>query len=76
MWKDSIAAELHVLQNNRRCREVVSYSKDNHHNRDRCHFVFKVTVKDGYVDRYKSRLIVDGSKQVSVLTTRMMLHLS
>ena len=64
-WKESIAAELHVLQDNRRCWEIVPYSKGRHHNLLRCHFDFKVKMKDGRIDRYKSRLVVDGSKQVS-----------
>ena len=64
-WKESIAAELHVLQDKRRCWEIVPYPKGRHHNLLRCHFVFKVKMKDGRVDRYKSRLVVDGSKQVS-----------
>ena len=64
-WKESIAAELHVLQDKRRCLELVPYPKGRHYNLLRCHFVFKVKIKDGRIDRYKSRLVVDGSKQVS-----------
>ena len=30
----------------------------------RCHFVFKVKMKNGVVDKYKSRLVIDGSRQV------------
>ena len=65
MWKESIAAELHVLQDKRRCWEIVPYPKGRHYNLLRCHFIFKVKMKDGRVDRYKSRLVVDGSKPVS-----------
>ena len=66
-WKESIATELHVLQDKRRCWEIVPYLKGRHHNLLRCHFVFKVKMKDGRVDRFKSRLVVDGSKQVSCI---------
>ena len=65
-WKESIAAELHVLQDKRHCWEIVPYLKGRHHNLLRCHIVFKVKIKDCRIDRYKSRLlVVDGSKQVS-----------
>ena len=63
-WKASIAAEVHTLQNMRKCWEVVPYPPGQH-NYLRCHFVFKIKMKEGKVDRYKSRLVVDGSKQVS-----------
>ena len=65
-WKESIiATELHVLQDKRRCWEIVPYPKGRHYNLLRCHFVFKVKLKDGRIDRYKSRWVFDGSKQVS-----------
>jgi hypothetical protein len=57
--------ELHTLQHKRKCWEVVPYPKDGHHNLLRCHFVNKVKMKPSKVDRYQSRLVVDGSKQVS-----------
>ena len=63
-WKESIAAELHVLQEKRYCWEIVPYPKGRHHNLLRCHIVFKAKIKDGRIDRHKSRLVVDGSKQV------------
>ena len=63
-WKASMDLELHTLQHKRKCWEVVPYPKDGHHNFLRCHFVYKVKMKQGKVDRYKSRLVVDGSKQV------------
>ena len=66
-WKETTAAKLHVLQDKRRCWEIVPYPKGRHHNLLRCHFVFKVKVKDGRIDRYKSTLVVDGSKQVSCI---------
>jgi hypothetical protein len=52
--------KLHTLQHKRKYWEVVSYP-----NILRCHFVNKVKMKQGKVDRYKSRLVVDGSKHVS-----------
>ena len=64
-WKASMDTELYTLQHKRKCWEVVPYPKDGHHNFLRCHFVFKVKMKQGKVDRLKSRLVVDGSKQVS-----------
>ena len=57
--------ELYTLQHKRKCWEVVPYPRDAQHNFLRCHFVFKVKMKQGKVDRLKSRLVVDGSKQVS-----------
>jgi hypothetical protein len=64
-WKASMDLELHTLQHKRKCWEVVPYPKDGHHNFLRCHFVYKVKMKQGKVDRYKSRQVVDGSKQAS-----------
>jgi hypothetical protein len=58
--------ELYTLQNKRKYWEVVPYPTDGHHNYLRCHFVYKVKMKQGKVDRLKSRLVVDGSKQVHV----------
>jgi hypothetical protein len=60
-----MALELDTLQNNLKCCwEVVSYPTDGHHNYLRCHFVYnKARMKQGKVD-IKSRLVVDGSKQV------------
>ena len=63
-WKESIAAEIHTLQNQRKCWEVVPYPQGGQQNFLRCHFVFKVKMKNGVVDKYKSRLVVDGSRQV------------
>ena len=63
-WKESIAAELYLLHDKIRCWEIVPYPKGRHHNLLRCHFVFKVKMKDGRIDRHKSRLVVNGSKQV------------
>jgi hypothetical protein len=63
-WQKSMALELDTLQNKRKCWEVVPYPTDGHHNYLRCHFVYKVKMKQGKVDRLKSRLVVDGSKQV------------
>jgi hypothetical protein len=56
----SMDLKLHTLQHKRKYWEVVSYP-----NIVRCHFVNKVKMKQGKVDRYKSRLVVDGCKQVS-----------
>jgi len=56
--------ELHTLEHKRKCWEVVPYPKQGRPNYLRCHFVYKVKMKQGQVDRYKSRLVVDGSKQV------------
>ena len=58
-------AELHTLQHKRKCWEVVPYPQQGRHTFLRCHFVYKIKMKQGKVDRYKSRLVVDGSKQVS-----------
>ena len=44
-WKESIATELHVLLDKRRCWEIVPYPKGRHYNLLRCHFVFKVKMK-------------------------------
>ena len=63
-WKESIAAEIHTLQNQRKCWEVVPYPQEGQQNFLRCHFVFKVKMKNSVVDKYKSRLVVDGSRQV------------
>jgi hypothetical protein len=63
-WQESMAQELDTLQNKRKCWEVVPYPTDGHHNYLRCHFVYKVKMKQGKVARLKSRLVVDGSKQV------------
>jgi hypothetical protein len=61
-WKDSMLTELSAL-NKRRCWEVVPYPPSGT-NILRCHFVYKKKLKLGKVDRLKSRLVVDGSKQV------------
>ncbi len=64
MWEQSMAAELDTLQNKRGCWDVVPYPKQKQ-NYLRCHFVYKIKMKQGKVERYKSRLVVDGSQQVS-----------
>jgi hypothetical protein len=56
-WKASMDLELHTLQHKRKCWEFVPYTKDGNHNFLRCHFVYKVKIKQGKVDRYKSRLV-------------------
>lgn len=63
-WKQSMDEELDTLQNKRHCWEVVPYPKQGRPNYLRCHFVYKVKMKQGKIDRYKSRLVVDGSRQV------------
>jgi hypothetical protein len=63
-WTASMASELHTLQHKRKCWEIVPYPKSGHHNYLRCHFVYKIKMKHGKVDRYKSRLVVDGSIQI------------
>jgi hypothetical protein len=64
MWQQSMAAELDTLQNKRGCWVVVPYPKQKQ-NYLRCHFVYKIKMKQGKVEKYKSRLVVDGSQQVS-----------
>ena len=63
-WKQSMDEELDTLQNKRHCWEVVPYPKQGRPNYLRCHFVYKVKMKQGKIDRYKSRLVVDGSREV------------
>ena len=63
-WKESIATEIHTLQNQRKCWEVLPYPQGGQQNFLRCYFVFKVNMKNGVVDKYKSMLVVDGSRQV------------
>jgi len=63
-WQASMQLELDTLQHKRKCWEIVPYPTDGHHNYLRCHFVYKVKMKQGKVERFKSRLVVDGSKQV------------
>ena len=63
-WKESIAAEIHTLQNQRKCWEVVPYPQGGQQNFLRSHFVFKIKIKNGVVNKYKSRLVVDGGRQV------------
>ena len=65
-WKESIAAEPHTLGVKCKCWEVVPSSQHGEHNLLRCHIVFKVKMKAGLMNKYKSRLlVVDGSKQVA-----------
>jgi hypothetical protein len=64
MWQPSMAAELDTLQNKRGCWVVAPYPKQKQ-NYLRCHFVYKIKMKQGKVEKYKSRLVVDGSQQVS-----------
>ena len=66
-WKESIAAELHTLQNQRKCWEVVPYLQGGRKNFLSCHIVFKVKMKNSVVDKYKSGLVVDDSRQVHVI---------
>ena len=64
-WKESIAAELHVVQNKRRCWEIELYLKGTIITSSgvTCSLQsFKVKMKEGWVDRYMSRLVVDGSR--------------
>jgi hypothetical protein len=56
----------HTLKHKRKCWEVVPYPEDGHHNFLRCHFVYKVKMKQGKVDRYKSRLVVDVVKYTTL----------
>jgi hypothetical protein len=64
-WRDSMNQEITSLRDKRGCWEVVRYPSRGKHTILRCHFVYKIKMKDGKVDRYKSRLVVDGSKQKS-----------
>jgi hypothetical protein len=63
-WRASMALEVDTLCSKRKCWQVVPYPTDGNHNYLRCHFVYKVKMKQGKVDRLKSRLVVDDSKQV------------
>jgi hypothetical protein len=51
--------ELHTLEHKRKCREVEPYPKQGRPN----YFVYEIKMRQGKVERYKSRLVVDGSKQ-------------
>jgi hypothetical protein len=62
-WKLSMKDELYVLAEKRKCWTIVPYPAQDQ-NILRCHFVYKIKSVKGIVDRYKSRLVVDGSKQI------------
>jgi hypothetical protein len=61
-WQASMATELTALTK-RHCWDVVPYPSPGT-NLLRCHFVYKIKTKLGKVERLKSRLVVDGSKQI------------
>jgi hypothetical protein len=61
-WKESMAKELGALEA-RGCWIAVPYPPPGT-NLLRCHFVYKKKQKLGQVERLKSRLVVDGSRQV------------
>lgn len=61
-WKESMSAEITALRDRKNCWTVVPYP-EKPSKILRCHFVYKIKMKDGRPDRYKSRLVVDGSKQ-------------
>mmetsp|Transcript_25719 Transcript_25719/g.48242 ORF Transcript_25719/g.48242 Transcript_25719/m.48242 type:complete len:863 (-) Transcript_25719:324-2912(-) len=62
-WQESMDAEIKVLAETRKCWEIVPYPRGKH-NILRCHFVYKIKMKEGKVERYKSRLVVNGSQQI------------
>jgi len=61
-WKESMLMELEALVK-RACWDIVKYPPSGT-NILNCHFVYKKKLKLGVVDRLKSRLVVNGSKQV------------
>jgi hypothetical protein len=60
-WREAMQLEIDALKS-RRCWRVIK--KPSHYvPLLRTHFVYKIKTKDGRVDRYKARLVVDGSGQ-------------